>query len=312
MMEVRSGQSLAPRLVAVSALTLICAAIWAMPAGAAFPGANGRIAYVNHVQYGGYQIFSMAPDGSDVRQLTSFKDADARNPGWSPDGSSLVFTKQPHGKAFPSIWVMDADGTNEQQLVGDKRFRYIAPSYSPDGSTIVFGRCKPEFRACDLETADADGGNVQHLTPFAAGVYDFRPCFSPDGTQIAFIGFNRDGVKVATYVMNSDGSGIERVTPIRLQAQDPDWAPDGSTLVVDAKKGPLYQVNPDGTGLLRLTDPKPLIDFDPAYSPAGDAIVFSLYQPDGRHSAIWVVAADGSGGTRLARRGFQPAWGSAP
>ncbi len=296
------------------ATTLVCALI-VTPALATFPGADGRIAFVSE-RAGSPQIFSMAPDGSDVRQLTSFEKALAFDPAWAPDGSTIAFMKVPTGRRLDSIWVMDADGTDQHRVVGDRWFRYIQPSYSPDGSTIVFSRCYPNFTACDLETADAGGGNIQRLTPFVPDVYDQAAQFSPDGTQIAFSGYGREGVVAATYVMASNGTDITRVTPVRLGASGPDWAPDGSMLAVwthccDPKIAEIASLNPDGTGLATLTDPAPSHDFLPAYSPSGEAIVFERDLPDFSRFDIWVMASDGSEQTRLTRDGYAPAWGPA-
>ena len=303
------------RLPLLCITAIVLCAVVVTPAPATFPGADGRIAFGSN-RAGSPQIFTMAPDGSDVRQLTSFDKALAFDPAWAPDGSSIVFGKAPTGRRLDSIWVMDPDGTDQHRLVGDRWFRYIQPTYSPDGSMIVFSRCYPNFTACDLETADADGGNLQRLTPFVLDVYDQLPQFSPDGTQIAFSSFGREGVVAATYVMASDGTAISRVTPARLGAVGPDWAPDGSTLAVhthccDPKIAEIYSVDPDGTGLARLTDPAPSHDFTPAYSPSGEAIVFERALPDFSRFDIWVMAPDGSGQTRLTRDGYSPAWGPA-
>lgn len=307
------GPLLRASLLCITA-TLVCVLI-VTPAPATFPGADGRIAFGSD-RAGSPQIFTMAPDGSDVRQLTSFDKAQAFEAAWSPDGSTIAFMKVPTGRRLDSIWVMDADGSDQHRLVGDRWFRYLQPSYSPDGSTIVFSRCYPNFTACDLETADADGGNIQRLTPFVPDVYDQSPQYSPDGTQIAFSSFGREGVVGATYVMASDGTEIRRVTPARLGAVGQDWSPDGSTLAVythccDPKIAQIASLNPDGTGLVTLTDPAPSHDFLPAYSPSGGAIVFERDLPDFSRFDLWVMAPDGSGQTRLTRDGYAPAWGPA-
>ena len=70
---VRTGLALA---VTVSALLAA-----ASPAPAAFPGSNGKIAYVG---YGPSGIYRMNPDGSNNELV---KGGNVSNPVWSSDGS---------------------------------------------------------------------------------------------------------------------------------------------------------------------------------------------------------------------------------
>src|ERR1700730_13832592 len=52
------------------------------------------------------QFFTMNPDGSDLKQLTSYP-ANHGFPRWSPDGKKIVFNRA-------GVYVMNADGSNEQ------------------------------------------------------------------------------------------------------------------------------------------------------------------------------------------------------
>ena len=57
----------------------------ATPASATFPGKNGRFAFIVQPD-----LFTMNPDGSDVRQLTPFGSNEATfGVAWSPDGSQV-------------------------------------------------------------------------------------------------------------------------------------------------------------------------------------------------------------------------------
>src|SRR5437870_13763759 len=68
----------------------------ATPASASFPGTDGRIGFGSDRYGHTHNIFTMNPDGSDVRQLT-FLTSDqgaALNENWSPDGTQLVFEQR--------------------------------------------------------------------------------------------------------------------------------------------------------------------------------------------------------------------------
>ena len=68
---------------------LVGLSIITLPASASFPGKNGRIAFVL-----GPDIYTMNPDGSDIRQLTNLgPDSSAFWESWSPDGKLIVFNE---------------------------------------------------------------------------------------------------------------------------------------------------------------------------------------------------------------------------
>jgi hypothetical protein len=59
-------------------------------------GTNGRVAFGSDRYGGTFNIFTMNPDGSGVRQLTFLhaNQGAALDQTWSPDGSRLVFEKR--------------------------------------------------------------------------------------------------------------------------------------------------------------------------------------------------------------------------
>ena len=68
-------------LVSVAAMLAAVLAA-ALPAQAAFPGRNGRIAFVSN-RDGDPEIYSMRPDGTGIRKLTNNSFGDAF-PSYSP------------------------------------------------------------------------------------------------------------------------------------------------------------------------------------------------------------------------------------
>ena len=270
------------------------------PAGATFPGKNGRIAFA-----GATDIFTMNPDGSDVQQLTSFgPNGFAYAQSWSADGRQLVFAATASPSTAPvQLWIMNADGSGQHQLLNDPSFADTFPGFSPDGTTIVFERCHPNM-GCTLYRVQADGSGLSALTNFGENtdLFDVTAEYSPDGQTIAFAGFNRGGVLSAIYLMNADGSDIRRITPPELEAFLPDWSPDGKKIAFSTRSQyppntinqETWVVNTDGRELKQVTFPGALHDFFPSWSPDGTFIAFERDAADFSSSGIFVIQADGS------------------
>lgn len=77
---------------------------------------------------------------------------------------------------------------------------------------------------------------------------------APDGSRIAFT-TGRDGA-TEIYVVNSDGSGLTRVTNHPGDDFTPTWSPDGSRIAFASDRdgdAEIFVARPDGSGLTQLT-----------------------------------------------------------
>ncbi len=286
------------------------------PAQAAFPGADGRIAFVTG-DGGCCNISTMNADGSHVNQLTHVTSGtQAVDPFWSPDGTAIVFDRR--NVVGSQIWIMRADGSSKHRLLPDPFFLDFSPSYSPDGKWIVFTRCRPDFTACAVYRMNADGTALTAITPFTISVRDFQARYSPDGSTIAFDSSDRGGVQSAVYLMHPDGSHIQRLTRPGLIATSPEWSPDGSRILFTThccalrQTAEVWVINVDRTGAHQLTFPGQRHDFSPSFAPSGDRIAFERDSADFSHFAMWVMNSDGTGLTKVRGNSGEPVWGTAP
>ena len=89
-------------------------------------GGGRRIAFESN-RDGDWDIYTMRPDGTDVRQLTA-DDAWDRDPAWSPDRTWIAFASDRDGDF--EIYTMRSDGTDVRQLTADDAWDRN-PAWSP-------------------------------------------------------------------------------------------------------------------------------------------------------------------------------------
>lgn len=85
---------------------------------------------------GGYDLFIVHPDGTGTRQVTSHADGLMSFGGvWSPDGSRLLFVRNPDGDQFhSSLWIVKVDGSGLVQVT-DQLAEYWSYGWSPQEMT---------------------------------------------------------------------------------------------------------------------------------------------------------------------------------
>jgi TolB protein len=293
--------------------SLLCAVLLlpgsGTPAGAAFPGANGRIAFYVYNVYP-QAISTMAFDGSDRTRLLEDRHAQFE-PAWSADGSRILFGR--YGGARDAFVSVAADGSDLQVIATERQLPrgFGEPTWAPSGTQIAFcaeGR-DHLFKVFVIGT---DGTGLQNIS--GAGNDDCYPSWSPDGSRIAAVSGVTTG---SSDIITMDPDGGNRTTIV--QAGDngwPDWSPDGSMLAFTRKVqrvAELFVAAADGGSVTRLTTTRGF-EYTPAWAPDGSAIVYCRTRTADPFSPcdLFTIAPDGSGLTRLtgtARRDeFKPSW----
>jgi tol-pal system beta propeller repeat protein TolB len=110
-------------------------------------------------------IFVTNADGSGgTTNLTKTCRQRETRPHWSPDGTTIVFTKP--GANGWQIYVMNADGTGVRPLT-DGPGRNHSPTWSPDGTEIAF--ISTRDGNAELYVMSSDGSNQTRLTRTSRG-----------------------------------------------------------------------------------------------------------------------------------------------
>jgi len=200
------------------------------------PVENGDLLFAKSTD-DGWHVFSLDPETGEAVELTD----GGRDYGsdWAPDGSKIVYDSET-GSGY-EIVIADADGSNPDAIASGQ-----SPAWSPDGTRIAYSGDDGA-----IWVVNVDGSNAHPITdPAAAGSegsqqspYDWNASWSPDGRSIAYTRFVGDRLaplpieEGQTYVTleelrvwSEDGSDVV-LTDAYAALGDPDWSPDGSTIV---------------------------------------------------------------------------------
>ena len=171
---------------------------------------NGRTVAFASSQDGNVDIYTIPIEGGEARRLTSARGIDTQ-PSWAPNGRQIAFTSARSGS--PQIYMMDADGSNIRRLSFDGYF-HDESTWAYDGTRIACTtRDEGNFQIATIDTVT----NERMVIP-APGNNE-SPCFSPEGSMIAFES-NRSG-KPQIYI--TDANGVPRQLTTEGSNHSPTW-----------------------------------------------------------------------------------------
>ena len=169
----------------------------------------------------------------------------------------------------------------------------------------------------EIFTLGIDGQDLVRLTENE--VWDLYPAWSPDGSQIVFLSWREDNLDL--YVMDSDGSNLERLFDSGDHDADVHWAGGRITFTSGNR---IWIMNDDGSDAGPITDPPqagewgtanlPYGDYDPRLSPDGTRVAFErmvdVSVPHGGYD-LFIADVDGANLERLTNSGYAqgfPSW----
>jgi TolB protein len=285
------------------------------------------------VQFVTWDIYLMDPaDRDDDGFMRVWKRLPGLGGDWapavSPDGKGRIVFDSNRNRAADAplnaseLFLMKARGDDSDQTL---LTRGSSASWSPDGKRIVFhasasGAGIPINGNPGAPTSDSvifvgkvgdllEGAAPQQVTDPPQEKVDDDSDWSPAGERIAFVRKDRvnadqnNPTSAEIYAVESDGTGLVRLTDNGIEERSPAWSPDGSRLVFSCRRGTkggntleLCIMNADGSGLVVVTD-NAIAELSPRFTPDGTKIVFqrAVANPvPGQGQQTWIMDAEGT------------------
>ncbi|MGB0507078.1 MAG: M20/M25/M40 family metallo-hydrolase [Pikeienuella sp.] len=273
---------------------------------------------------------------TNTRQLT-FEGKRAGEGYYSADGSAMIFqSERDEANPFYKMFLMDLETGDVDQVSPDlgkttcgwihpagDRVMFASTQFDPEAKAKMqeeldfreSGQTRryswdydPEF---EIVERDLDSGEYRRLSD-ALG-YDAEGAYSPDGSRIIFAsnrhayvdGADVDAEKLARepsfyldiYVMNADGTNVQRLTTSPGYDGGPFWSADGSRVTwrrfsEDGATAEIFTMAPDGSDQRQLTD-MGVMSWAPFFHPSGDYLIFSTNLNGFANFELYLVDAAG-------------------
>lgn len=270
-------------------------------------GLSGSKIYFVSDRSGAKEIWSMDYDGTNQKQLTSYRSTSGM-PAISPDGKLVAFTTYAGGN--PQIRIHTTDSNRRQTFYNPETSAVGTPEFSPDGKKLLFAATIDGWM--QLCIADVNGGGMQRLSRGAARSIEVSPRLNPkNGSQVLFIS-GRSG-RQQLWVMDLNGGPPERLTTGEGDVANPAWSPDGSKIAFAWTRG--YEPGNFNIFIMDAVTHQPVQltsnsgrNENPWWAPDGIHIVFSSKR--GPSTQVYSMLADGKNVKQLTNQGnnIQPVW----
>ena len=217
-----------------------------------------RFDQLGDLPHGFVHVFVVPAEGGTPRQITSGDNHWAGNGiggthfSWTPDGGSLVMSRDPRGGDTESVFVADTEvfevsvGDGAATQLTDRRGPDDGPIVSPDGRHIAYFGMDDRFQGYQLTqlyVMNRDGSDPRSIS---AGLDRevYNATWAPDGsglyalyddegmTKLALFGPGDDGTDHRVLTENVGGVGRAYAGATYTVAQDGSFAMNYTTLAV--------------------------------------------------------------------------------
>jgi Tol biopolymer transport system component/DNA-binding winged helix-turn-helix (wHTH) protein len=161
----------------------------------------------------------------------------------------------------------------------------IPPPIVTDGSRLYFTEGHESGSA--IGEVSISGGETAFVsTPFPNAVV---AGISPSGADLLFYTFVSSEIQVPLWTIPVLGGSPRRAGSFVVQ--DATWSPDGQ--IIYTRDHDIYVCSPDGSESRKVVS-APGLPAWPRWSPDGEVLRFSEYDPKKNSTSVWEVSRDGS------------------
>ena len=224
-------------------------------------------------------------------------DLSLHGPSWSPDSRSLALwgykIPEAPGSSTGDIYTLHLTSGRLTRVTNSPQSRNWGPSWSPVESKFVFSAINDDLTGRDIYTINLDGSGRTRLTFPAtdnSNNYAQAPSWSPDGKRIAFTAhIDTEFPELNVFLIDADGSNLEKMTTSPNWDHAPRWSPDGKWLVyfsgpwVSGELWNVFRVHVETKEVVQLTFNG---GRDPTWVLAGRSRFLSV-DPSGKKPGRW-------------------------
>ena len=196
------------------------------------------------ITYAGESL-SWAPDSKRIAYISARAETEPTSSPQKTDDPRVIDRIQYKSRTSFSdnrrthVWVVDVERPMPQQLTSGPFYDH-AIGFSPRGDEILFlSNREPDPDAnnnSDIFAVDL-GGQTRQITQTKGCEYD--PVWSPDGKSIAYTATKRDVTTIDSVaedthlwvILATGGNGKELATEQDRRVRDPQWSPDGRSIM---------------------------------------------------------------------------------
>lgn len=243
------------------------------------------------------KIYVASSDGSGAHPVPGTRGGS--QPVLSPDGFTLAFSRTrfeshvkpgrlyTHFYSSTTTWIVDLRGGKPRRLTRWRNGLYNSPgSFTADGAGLLLTKEDSNLEGQRIVQLNLTDGSAREILEFAS-----EPAVSPDGSQIAFVGY---------------------LHPDLVEAEENH----------DYLAGDLYVAAADGTGVRRLSRSEDVLESSPSWDPSGQRVAYVQFRADTSFvpglgllfptgNALMQVNADGSCREKIVSEGRIAFYGAA-